>query len=125
MMTILNKILDTIQPPRGLTKDELRAFRRSLIPTNKCKFPVKGRIERSEAWVELCIRPMDLARWRFNLAEHGLANNPIIADLLTAMGNNPDLMLRFRHANSATSFPKDAPARTKSEPRTMTSSGRG
>ena len=81
MMTILTKILDTIQPPRGLTKDELRAFKKSFIPTST----------------------KDLARWRFSLAEHGLAGNEIMADLLTELTNNPDLKIRFRHAFTASS----------------------
>ena len=103
MMTILNKILDTIQPPRGLTKDELRAFKKSFIPTSRCNLPVDAHINETEDYVELCLRPKDLARWRFSLAEHGLAGNEIMADLLTELTNNPDLKIRFRHAFTASS----------------------
>lgn len=96
-MNLLTKILDAVQPPRGLTGDEFRAFRKSLVPTKRCNMPMDAQINETEDYIELCMRPKDLARWRFNLAENGLGNNQVVGEIFTEMTTNPEVKIRFRH----------------------------
>jgi hypothetical protein len=125
-VSVLKLVLDTILPPKGWSADQHRKFRQSFIPRRDNTFDVSAYINRTEDFIELCLRPKDLVRWQQNLASHGLVNNEILGDLLAEMYKDGDLVVRFRHyytaASSAPSSETPAPVSPKNEPQTMTAS---
>lgn len=110
------QILDAVIPPRGLTDDEHRKFRKSLIPTIKCQLQVKARIERNDNYLDLCLRPMDLVKWKIRLLENGLAGNLIMADILKEMEKDKSLELRFRHSFVSTASSGKCPTASAANP---------
>jgi hypothetical protein len=101
-MKLLTQILDAISPPRGLTDDEHRKFRKSFEPTTKCQLKLKARIERTDDYVELCLRPMDFQMWRQSLAANALMNTPTIVEILAVLETDHDKFVRFRHYFAST-----------------------